>query len=246
MGNKLVQFKDLGRIDYMTAWELRYQLFRHIEALKTQNREKADHEQAPTPNYLLFCEHPPVYTLGKNGKASNLLIDNATMEKYGIAFHNTNRGGDITYHGPGQIVGYPVLDLDNFSPDIRRYMRLLEETIIQALAEYGIHGDRLEKFTGVWLDIHDPARSRKICAQGVKTSRWITMHGWALNLNPDLWYFDQIIPCGIQDRGVTTMAHELGYVPSVDAVKSALQDAFQNVFEAELIPAVDQPLGNYA
>lgn len=241
-----VQFQDLGRIGYQEAWDFQSQLFQQIEQIKVHNRNAEVMDQKPTPNYLLFCEHPPVYTLGKNGSLSNLLIDEKAMAEKGITFHKTNRGGDITYHGPGQIVGYPVLDLDNFTPDIRLYMRLLEETIIKALDDYGIQAERLEKHTGVWLDTHDPERSRKICAQGVKTSRWITMHGWALNVNPDLWYFDQIIPCGIDDKGVTSMAQELGYTPSDDEVKSTLKKAFQEVFEVNLTAPATMPVPSYS
>ena len=241
-----VQFQDLGRIGYQEAWDFQSQLFQQIEQIKVHNRNAEVMDQKPTPNYLLFCEHPPVYTMGKNGSLSNLLIDEKAMAEKGITFHKTNRGGDITYHGPGQIVGYPVLDLDNFTPDIRLYMRLLEETIIKALDDYGIQAERLEKHTGVWLDIHDPEGIRKICAQGVKTSRWITMHGWALNVNPDLWYFDQIIPCGIDDKGVTSMAQELGYTPSDDEVKSTLKKAFQEVFEVNLTAPSTMPVPSYS
>lgn len=241
MVNRTVQFLDLGRIGYQEAWDYQNQLFHKIEQVKVYNRQQPESDHEPTPNYLLFCEHPPVYTLGKSGDRNNLLISQATMKANGIKFHQTNRGGDITYHGPGQIVGYPVIDLDNFSPDIRRYMRLLEETIIFTLKQYGITGNRLEEFTGVWLDIDDPERCRKICAQGVKTSRWITMHGWALNVNPDLWYFDQIVPCGIEDKGVTSMEKELAYVPQMDEVKSALKKGFENVFEAILTEPYDMP-----
>lgn len=241
MVNRRVQFLDLGRIGYQEAWDYQNQLFHKIERIKVYNRQQSESDHQPTPNYLLFCEHPPVYTLGKSGDRNNLLISQATMNANGITFHKTNRGGDITYHGPGQIVGYPVIDLDNFSPDIRRYMRLLEETIILMLREYGITAARLNKHTGVWLDIDDPERCRKICAQGVKTSRWITMHGWALNVNPDLWYFDQIIPCGIEDKGVTTMAKELDYIPPIDEVKAALKNAFEEVFEAFLTEPYDMP-----
>lgn len=246
MNSRIVQFKDLGRIGYQAAWDLQHELFRHIEQIKIQNRDAPFNDQIPTPNYLLFCEHPPVYTLGKNGSLDNLLISEQSMAQKGITFHKTNRGGDITYHGPGQLVGYPILDLDNFTPDIRLYMRLLEETIIQALKTYGIEADRLEKHTGVWLDANDPTHSRKICAQGVKTSRWITMHGWAFNLNPDLWYFDQIIPCGIKDRGVTSMARELGYTPDAEEVKQTLKTAFQQVFEAEITDPTEQLLLDYS
>jgi lipoyl(octanoyl) transferase len=241
MTHQQVQFKDLGRIGYMEAWEYQNQLFRAIQDRKVQNRELAHEQQAETPNYLLFCEHPPVYTLGKSGNRGNLLISEEQMQKNGITFYKTNRGGDITYHGPGQVVGYPVIDLDNFSPDIRKYMRLLEETIIYALDQYGIAGERLDEHTGVWLDAAAPQHSRKICAQGVKTSRWITMHGWALNVNPDLWYFNQIIPCGIADKGVTSMAEELGYTPPLEEVKAILKEAFQATFGANLISPYDMP-----
>lgn len=241
MANQDVQFRDLGVIGYQEAWDYQKQLFQLIQDQKVRNRELPVEQQTETSNFLLFCEHPPVYTLGKSGNPANLLISEEGLREYGIAFHKTNRGGDITYHGPGQVVGYPVIDLDNFSPDIRRYMRLLEETVIQALSPYGLAGARIETNTGVWLDADTPEKSRKICAQGVKTARWITMHGWALNVNPDLWYFDQIVPCGIADKGVTSMEKELGYPPAFDEVKAHLKSAFQDIFGAKLIAPQDMP-----
>lgn len=234
MINKAIHFQDLGRIGYQEAWDYQEQLFNEIHAIKVANRNKAPEEQQPTPNYLLFCEHPHVYTLGKSGDFNNLLISEEKMQAEQIQFFKTNRGGDITYHGPGQIVGYPVLDLDNFFTDIHKYMRLLEQTIIDTLKAYGIEGAHHDQYTGVWLDIDQPAKTRKICAQGVKCSRWITMHGWALNVNTDLTYFNHIVPCGIQEKAVTSIHKELGESISTESVKALLKHHFQQLFEAEL------------
>ncbi len=239
MQNKKIQFQDLGRVGYQEAWEYQEKLFKQIHDLKVSNRNLAEDEKQETPNYLIFCEHPHVYTLGKSGDFNNLLIGEEKMEAEEIEFVKTNRGGDITYHGPGQIVGYPVLDLDNFFTDIHKYMRLLEETIIKTLQHYNIRAERSNQYTGVWLDVENPAKGRKICAQGVKCSRWITMHGWALNVNTSLSYFDHIVPCGIQDKAVTSMEKELGQKIEPEPVKEYLKNYFERLFEAEL--ATDLP-----
>ncbi len=235
MPNKQVNFQDLEVIEYNEAWQYQERLFNDIHDLKVANRKLEADSQKATPNHLLFCEHPHVYTLGKSGDFRNLLIDEDTMKAEQIQFVKTNRGGDITYHGPGQIVGYPVLDLDNFFTDIHKYMRLLEETIIYTLQEYGINAERSDEYTGVWLDVSNPDKSRKICAQGVKCSRWITMHGWALNVNTDLSYFDYIVPCGIQDKAVTSMQQELGHKVNPEEVKPLLKKHFARLFEADIL-----------
>jgi len=227
-------FKDLGRIGYQAAWDYQEVLFKEIHDVKVANREKAKGAPIPTKNYLLFCEHPPVFTLGKSGDMANLLLNTQQMKEREIEFVRTNRGGDITYHGPGQIVGYPVLDLDNFFTDIHKYMRFMEESIIRTLAEYGIQGNRMDQYTGVWLDPDDPQNARKICAMGVKCSRWITMHGFAFNVNTDLTYFDYIVPCGIADKAVTSMQKELGKPIDVEAVKQNIKHHFARLFEANL------------
>src|SRR6187402_2302874 len=201
--NKTIQLQDLGNKDYKETWEYQEELFKGIVDLKIQNRREEN--TVETPNYLLFVEHPHVYTLGKSGDLENLLLSEKQLEAKGATFYKINRGGDITYHGPGQIVGYPILDLENFFTDIHQYMRLLEESVIQTLAEFDISAGRIPGLTGVWLDIDDPRKARKICALGVKTSRWVTMHGFALNINTNLQYFDYIVPCGIQDKAVTSL-----------------------------------------
>lgn len=241
-GMQQINFQELGRIGYQEAWDYQERLFKEIHDLKVNNRNLTESQQTPTPNHLLFCEHPHVFTLGKSGDFSNLLLNEQTMEEKSIEFFKTNRGGDITYHGPGQVVGYPVLDLDNFFTDIHRYMRLLEETIIRTLAEYGIEGGRLKEYTGVWLDGDNPAKGRKICAMGVKCSRWITMHGWALNVNTDLSFFNYIVPCGISDKAVTSMEKELGEPVDMEAVKKKLKHHFAELFEVDFVekPSVVQ------
>ncbi len=194
-----VIFKDLGSMDYKEAWDYQNELFQGIIDIKLANRNR-DIKQS-TPNYFLFTEHPPVYTLGKSGDLSNLLLNEAQLKQKGISFFKSNRGGDITFHGPEQIVGYPIIDLEEFKPDIRWYMRSLEEVIIKTIANYGLKGVRSDGETGVWLDVGTPF-ARKICALGVRTSRWVTMHGFALNVNTNLGYFDHIIPCGIRGKAV--------------------------------------------
>jgi len=231
--NKKIQLLDLGQKDYKETWEYQEELFKDIVDLKIRNRrEELDLE---TPNYLLFVEHPHVYTLGKSGDFSNLLLSEKQLEDKGATFYKINRGGDITYHGPGQIVGYPILDLENFFTDIHKYLRFLEEVIIKVLADYNIIGTRSEGETGVWLGVGTPF-ARKICAMGVRASRWVTMHGFALNVNADLGYFDNIIPCGIRGKAVSTLNVELG-VEKVDEaeVKEKIKKYFSELFEAEFV-----------
>ena len=231
--NKKIQLLDLGQKDYKETWEYQEELFKDIVDLKIRNRrEELDLE---TPNYLLFVEHPHVYTLGKSGDFSNLLLSEKQLEAKGATFYKINRGGDITYHGPGQIVGYPILDLENFFTDIHKYLRFLEEVIIRVLADYNIIGTRSEGETGVWLGVGTPF-ARKICAMGVRASRWVTMHGFALNVNADLGYFDNIIPCGIRGKAVSTLNVELG-VEKVDEaeVKEKIKKYFSELFEAEFV-----------
>lgn len=228
--NKSVNFQDLGLKDYKEAWDYQESLFQGILDLKSQNRKQE--LQQETPNHLLFVEHPHVYTLGKSGDISNLLINEEQLQKKNARFYKIDRGGDITYHGPGQIVGYPILDLENFFTDIHKYLRLLEEMIILTLAEYGIKAGRSKGETGVWLDADTPF-ARKICAMGVRASRWVTMHGFAFNVNSDLGYFDNIIPCGIRGKAVTSLHVELGVSQVSEAeVKEKLKKHFCSLFEA--------------
>ena len=231
--NKKIEFQELGIKDYKEAWEYQEQLFKEILDQKIANRREETSEA--TKNHLLFVEHPHVYTLGKSGDRSNLLINEEQLRQKNATYYKINRGGDITYHGPGQIVGYPILDLENFFSDIHKYLRLLEETIILTLAEYGVNSGRSEGETGVWLDTGTPF-ARKICAMGVRASRWVTMHGFAFNVNADLGYFDNIIPCGIKGKAVTSLNVELGVkeVP-VDEVKQKIKNHFSALFEAELV-----------
>ncbi|MEP3836469.1 MAG: lipoyl(octanoyl) transferase LipB [Algibacter sp.] len=231
--NKNIELQDLGLKDYKQTWEYQETLFRGIVDAKIKNRrEEAGLE---TKNHFLFVEHPHVYTLGKSGDMSNLLVDEAQLKEKNASFYKVNRGGDITYHGPGQIVGYPILDLDNFFTDIHKYLRFLEEMIILTLAEYGLKAERSSGETGVWLDVGTPF-ARKICAMGVRASRWVTMHGFALNVNANLGYFDLMIPCGIRGKAVTSLNVELGK-QEVDEteVKAKLLKHFSNLFEAEFI-----------
>lgn len=231
--NKEVVVKDLGLIDYKEAWEYQELLFNKITQIKVENRNNPS--PIPTTNYLLFCEHPHVYTLGKSGSEKNLLIDSIQLQNKNASYYKINRGGDITYHGPGQIVGYPILDLDNFFTDIHKYLRLLEETVISTLTEYGIKSGRIEGQTGVWLDETNPEKARKICAMGVRASRWVTMHGFAFNVNSDLSYFGNIIPCGITDKAVTSLDKELGHPVEMNEVKLKLKKHFSDLFEAKLV-----------
>ena len=232
--NKKVKFEELGLKNYMDAFEYQQSLMDEIIQIKIKNRdlpEEKDHET--TPNYLLFVEHPHVYTLGKSGDEHNMLANEDKLKEIDATFVKTNRGGDITYHGFGQIVGYPILDLDNFKSDIHLYMRNLEEVIIRVIAEYGLKGERSVGETGVWLNVGKPY-ARKICALGVKTSKWVTMHGFALNVNTDLRYFEYIIPCGIKDKAVTSLKRELEHEVNAEEVKEKIRKHFQDVFEAEL------------
>ncbi|GJH40545.1 octanoyltransferase [Capnocytophaga sp. HP1101] len=230
--NKQVIVKDLGNKDYKETWDYQESLFEEIVAQKTSNR--ANSTTLPTTNYFLFVEHPHVYTLGKSGHIENLLIDEEGLKKKGATFYKINRGGDITYHGPGQIVGYPILDLENFFTDIHKYLRSLEEVIIRTLADYGLKGERSEGETGVWLDVGTPF-ARKICAMGVRCSRWVTMHGFALNVNTDLGYFDNIIPCGIRGKAVTSLNVELAKDKvDTEEVKQRILTHFKEIFEATL------------
>ncbi|WP_438966423.1 lipoyl(octanoyl) transferase LipB [Flavobacterium sp.] len=230
--NKKIHLKDLGKKDYKETWDFQETLFKDIVDLKIKNRrEDKDNE---TPNYFLYVEHPHVYTLGKSGDLTNLLLSEKQLANKGATFYKINRGGDITYHGPGQIVGYPILDLENFFTDIHKYLRFLEEAIILTLAEYAIIGTRSEGETGVWLDVGTPF-ARKICAMGVRASRWVTMHGFALNVNADLGYFDNIIPCGIKGKAVTSMHAELNKEIDQEEVKSKIIQHFSVLFEATFI-----------
>ncbi|REE08119.1 lipoyl(octanoyl) transferase [Winogradskyella pacifica] len=231
--NKKIQLQDLGTKDFKDTWDYQETLFKAILDTKIKNRR--EDAGLVTDNHFLFVEHPHVYTLGKSGDLSNLLLSETQLSEKGATFYKINRGGDITYHGPGQIVGYPILDLDNFFTDIHKYLRFLEEVIILTLAEYGLKTERSPGETGVWLDVGTPF-ARKICAMGVRASRWVTMHGFALNVNADLGYFDHIIPCGIRGKAVTTLNNELG-VDSVNEneVKEKLLKHFSALFDASFI-----------
>ncbi len=223
-----IYFEDLGRAEYTPAWDYQESLMKEALQLKAAGRG------AETVHRLLFCEHPPVYTLGKSGKPEHLLASEERLEAMGATFVPTNRGGDITFHGPGQIVGYPILDLEKYYTDLGKYMRALEEVIIHTIAHYGLAGGRLEGATGVWLRDADGSNPRKVCAMGVRCSRWMTMHGWALNVNTDLAFFDAIVPCGIRDKGVTSIAAELGRPVEEQEVKKYLKGAFETVFSGTL------------
>ena len=237
--NKSVSIRNLGLIDYQTAWDEQERLFADTVSRKIANRTLPPNEQQATSNYLLFCEHPHVYTLGKSGHESHLLANDAFLNQLGATYHRINRGGDITYHGPGQLVGYPILDLDNFFTDIHRYMRLLEEAIILTLNDYQINAGRIDGLTGVWLGSEGGTGThsrtagppRKICAMGVKASRWVTMHGFALNVNTDLSYFSHIVPCGIADKAVTSMQQELGHPVSLAEVTERVQRHLIDLFD---------------
>ena len=231
--NRQIKFIDLGKMDYKEAWDFQEKLFDEIVSIKKENRKKKSNLK--TPNYFLFVEHPHVYTLGKSGNISNLLIDEKELKNKNASFYKINRGGDITYHGPGQIVGYPILDLENFFTDIHKYLRLLEETIIITLNNYGIKGKRNEGKTGVWLDVNTPF-PKKICAMGVRASRWVTMHGFALNVNVDLDYFNNIIPCGLNENVVTSINKELDNSEiDISEVKNILKTCFSETFDSEFI-----------
>lgn len=235
--NKQINLQDLGSKDYKETWDYQTDLLDKIIAIKRKNRVSEDQEI--TPNHFLFVEHPHVYTLGKSGDQKNLLINEKQLEERGAAYYKINRGGDITYHGPGQIVGYPILDLENFFTDIHKYLRLLEEVIIKTIAEYGLTGVRSKGETGVWLDVETPF-ARKICAMGIRSSRWVTMHGFALNVNTDLGYFDNIIPCGIRGKAVTSLEAELNRKVDLKEVKAKILKHFKEEFQiTEILSEVE-------
>lgn len=230
--NKNTTFIDLGLIDFKAGWDYQTTLFEQTLSTKTENRKTPERQQL-TGNFLLFCEHPNVYTQGKSGKDVNLLLTAEELSSIGATFYHINRGGDITYHGPGQLVGYPVIDLENFFTDIHQYMRNLEEAVIQTLGEFKVTAGRIEGLTGVWVD-PESDNARKICALGVKTSRWVTMHGFALNVNPDLKYFSNIVPCGIRDKAVTSLENEIGTTVAMTTVKEILRAKIAGVFGMNL------------
>lgn len=232
-----VYFQDLGKRTYKAVWDLQEQLLKEKVTQKSAKRAAADVNAHlfPIQHELLFVEHSPVYTLGKSGKEEHILISSEAMQAQGIEYFHINRGGDITFHGPGQIVGYPIFDLEQFNTDLGWYLRSLEEVIIRVMAEYGLEGQRSKGETGVWLDTDDLSRARKICAMGIKCSRWITMHGFAFNVNTDLSYFSNIIPCGIADKAVTSLQQELGRELDMEEVKGKVKQAFESVFDIRLI-----------
>jgi len=230
MKNKQVRFIDLGLMDYKEAWDYQEELFTRVVNIKLANRDHNTEE--PTPNYLIFCQHPHVFTLGKSGSMDHLLVNDDELNRKEATFYKINRGGDITYHGPGQLVAYPILDLDNFFTDIHRYVRFLEESVIRTCADYGITAGRIAGLTGVWLTDGMP---RKICAIGVKSSRWVTMHGLAMNVNTDLSYFGNIVPCGIDDKAVTSLQQELGREIPLAEVAEKLKKHLGDLFETEWI-----------
>jgi len=229
--NKEVKYVDWGLLDYQEAWDRQELIFKDTIAVKTSNRTNG--ATTETPNFLIFCEHPHVYTLGKSGHPENLLLDEKGLQEKQATYYKINRGGDITYHGPGQLVGYPILDLDNFFTDIHLYLRTLEEAVILTLNDYGIAAGRYPGFTGVWIDA-DNEKARKICAMGVRCSRWVTMHGFAFNVNTSLDYFKNIIPCGIDDKDVTSMQRELGHELDLAEVKGILKNHIANLFGMNL------------
>jgi lipoyl(octanoyl) transferase len=232
--NKKVQVVDLNLVPYQEAWDMQESLMAEISGIKLANRDRTQNEISITPNYLLFCQHPHVYTLGKSGDASHLLMREEFLHTINATFFKTNRGGDITYHGPGQLVGYPIFDLENFYTDIHLYLRMLEEAIILTCQDYGLIAGRINGLTGVWVN-HESDQARKICAFGVKASRWISMHGFAFNVNSDLSYFSHIVPCGISEKGVTSLSHELGVGVNEIEVKEAVLGHLSNLFGFEII-----------
>lgn len=238
--NNHTKIINLGLIDYKEAWDYQEKLFSETVSMKIANRKKPNSKQLPTPNYLIFCQHPHVYTLGKSGKVENLLVDEMGLDEINAKYYKINRGGDITYHGPGQIVCYPIIDLENFFTDIHKYLRFLEEAVILTCQDFGIAAGRVDGLTGVWIDFEKPEdhtnfNPRKICALGVKTSRWVTMHGLAFNVNSRLDYFDKIVPCGIDDKDVTSMSRELTKEISELEVEMRLQANLASVFKMEII-----------
>ena len=234
MSKPVVSFRDLGHAPYKETWDFQEELFERNVQRKLQNRSEGKADGEGTEDVLLFVEHPHVYTLGKSGDAFHLLVSEEKLKEIGATYYPINRGGDITYHGPGQIVGYPLLDLEHFFTDIHKYMRYLEESIIRTIAHYGITGGRIDGLTGVWLDIDDPKKARKIAALGVKCSRWLTMHGFAFNVNTDLNYFNYIVPCGITDKTVTSLSKELGREMDMNEVKQILLQELADVFQFEI------------
>jgi lipoyl(octanoyl) transferase len=232
--NHITFFQKLGLIDYKKAWDYQEKLFTSIIDIKIRNRSLSKEDQEATPNYLLFCQHPHVYTLGKSGNPENLLLTDQELIEKEATFYKINRGGDITYHGPGQLVGYPILDLDNFFTDIHRYLRYLEEAVIKTLADVGIDGGRINGLTGVWIDYKRMKNPRKICAIGVKSSRWITMHGFAFNVNTNLDYFDYIVPCGIRDKSVTSISRELNKEVDMVKIEELIKNHLSELFDFEL------------
>lgn len=232
---KKIYFRDLGLSDYGEVWALQQRLFQEALDRKAANRKLPTREQVPVQDHLLFCEHPHVYTLGKNGNKAHLLWNEHQLREEGVQFFPIDRGGDITYHGPGQIVGYPIFDLDHHFHDMRRFIGTLEEAVIGTLEAWKIKAGRIAGSTGVWLDPEDPVKARKICAIGVKASRWVTMHGFAFNVNTDLGYFDHIVPCGISDKGVTCMAKELGGLVDMGQVKERLKLELADLFDVDLV-----------
>ncbi|MDQ1087243.1 MULTISPECIES: lipoyl(octanoyl) transferase LipB [unclassified Siphonobacter] len=233
--NKEVFFQDWGLRDYQSSWDEQERTLAAVVARKVENRKLPEAEQVPTSNYLFFVQHPPVFTLGKSGKPEHLLQTEPELESKGIHYYKINRGGDITFHGPGQLVGYPILDLDNFKPDIHWYMRTLEEAIIRTCADYGLAAGRIDGLTGVWLDYLEQKNPRKICAMGVKASRWVTMHGFALNVNTELAFFDYIVPCGIEDKAVTSLAKEVGHELDFNEVAQRVKTHLAELFEMTII-----------
>ncbi len=233
--NTATTFIDLGLKDYKEAWDYQASLFNEILAVKASNRNLPAHAQQQSPNYLLFCEHPHVYTLGKSGEEKNLLLDQRQLHAIGATYYHINRGGDITYHGPGQLVVYPVIDMENFFTDIHKYMRLLEEAVILTCQEYGIRCGRIAGLTGVWLGNQEQGDERKICALGVKTSRWVTMHGLAFNVNINLQYFEHIVPCGIDDKAVTSLEKELGQTVDFEEVKEKMKKHLVSLFGMQIL-----------
>lgn len=233
--NRTVALHRLGLVDYQECWDQQELWFKEIIDTKIRNRDLPEQEQVPMHHHLILCEHQHVYTLGKSGKEDHLLVDENGLRDIHAKYYKINRGGDITYHGPGQLVGYPILDLDCFFTDIHRYLRTLEEVIIKALAEYNVVGERYPGYTGVWLDANDPIKARKICAMGVRSSRWVTMHGWAFNINTDLNYFKHIVPCGIDDKAVTSLQQELGREINMNEVQEKVTRHFQVEFDCTLI-----------
>lgn len=230
-----VLVKDLKHTEYGEAWDYQELLMKRGLDIKSLRFTNPELTPDPILHYLLLCEHPHVYTLGKSGVVENLLINNERMEDLGVTFYKTNRGGDITYHGPGQLVAYPILDLEQYVTDLNKYMRNLEEVVIKTIAAFGIVSSRSKGETGVWIDVEEPSKARKICAMGVRSSRWITLHGLALNVNTDMEFFNHIVPCGIVDKSVTSMQQELGHPVDFEKVKEVFYEAFAEVFESELV-----------